>query len=291
MLRVAARLGHRAVSRSVRSAANRPVTSERATSAAVRPVIRLAAGGSHLRPGDGLRPPQPPQVLQHHVQPQTGDELHHEVVMPVLPAHAEDRHDVGVVQPRRRPGLALEPPHLLGVEQRAGREHLQRHAPAQRFLLGLVDHAHAAAADLAEDAVVAQPLQPDPRCRAVVSGQRAGGAAGALAQVLHHQQRREQVADLVGQFGVPLDVFAQRRLLAAALAVEELLGQELDGVAPVAGGAHQFGPLCIRLNELRHRFMCSAVTPSVRAGTFPSPRPPTPAKVALSAPGWTTGSP
>ena len=156
----------------------------------------------------------------------------------VLPAHAEDRHDVGVVQPRRRLRLALEPPHLLRVQQRAGREDLQRHAAAQRLLLGLVDHAHAAPADLAEDAVVAQPLEPDPH-RGAVGGQRAGGAAGALAQVLHHQQGREQVADLVGQLGVALEVLAERGLLAAALAVEELLGQELDGVALVAGGIHR----------------------------------------------------
>ena len=51
----------------------------------------------------------------------------------------------------------------LGSSSDAGREHLQRHPPAQRLLLGLVDHAHAAAADLAEDAVVAQPLEPGAR--------------------------------------------------------------------------------------------------------------------------------
>ena len=57
------------------------------------------------------------------------------------------------------------------------------------------------------------------------------------------KQRREQVADLVGQLGVALDVFAERRLLAAALAVEELLGQSLDWVARVAGGGHRHAPL------------------------------------------------
>ena len=160
--------------------------SERATSAAVRlgdparPPARASRSGFRL-------PSQPPQVVQHHVEPQPGDELHHEIMVTVLPAHAEDRHDVGVVQLGRGLRLALEPPHLLGVQQRAGREHLQRHPPAERFLLGLVDHPHAAAADLAEDAVVAQPLQPDAHRRAVVGGQRAGRAAGALAQVFHHQ--------------------------------------------------------------------------------------------------------
>ena len=56
------------------------------------------------------------------------------------------------------------------------------------------------------------------------------------------EQGREEVADLVGQLGVAFEVLAQRRLLAAALAVEELLGQELDGVALVAGGVHGLAP-------------------------------------------------
>ena len=57
----------------------------------------------------------------------------------------------------------------LGSSSDAGRQHLQRHPPAQRLLLGLVDDAHAAPADLAEDAVVAQPLQPHAHRRAAVA--------------------------------------------------------------------------------------------------------------------------
>ena len=38
-------------------------------------------------------------------------------MVPVLPTHAEDRHDVGVVQPRRGPGLAVEPQQLPGMAQ------------------------------------------------------------------------------------------------------------------------------------------------------------------------------
>ncbi len=162
--------------------------------------------------------------------------------MPILAAHAEDRHDVGVVQPRRRLRLPLEPTHLLRVQQRPGREHLQRHAAAQRLLLGLVDHAHPAPADLAEDAVVPQPLQPGAYRRTIIGGQRAGGGTGALAQVFHHEEGGEEVADLLGQLGVPLGVFAERRVLAAAPAIEEVLGQELDRVAGVAGGGHRSAP-------------------------------------------------
>ena len=35
--------------------------------------------------------------------------------MAVVPSHAEDRHDIGVVQPRRGPRLPLEAQYLLGV--------------------------------------------------------------------------------------------------------------------------------------------------------------------------------
>ena len=71
-------------------------------------------------------------------------------------ADAEDRHDVGVVQLGRRPRLALGTRSRLASSSSACRQHLQGDVPAQRVLLGLVDDAHAAAADLAEDAVVAQ---------------------------------------------------------------------------------------------------------------------------------------
>ncbi len=151
--------------------------------------------------------------------------------MVILLSHAEDRHDIGMMQLGGGFGLALESPHLLGVEQRAGREHLECDSPAQRFLLGLVDHAHAAATDLAEDPVVAQPLDSHAYRRAVVRGERAGSVARALAEVFHHEQRREEVADVFGEIRVAFNVLAKRRLLTAAFAIEKLLGKGLDRVA------------------------------------------------------------
>ena len=172
-------------------------------------------GPARRRAGAPGAPPQSPQLLQDGVQAHAGDELHDVVVMAVVPAHAEDRDDVGVVQPRRGPRLPLEPQHLLGVGQGRIGQDLQRHAPAERLLLGLVDHAHAAPADLAEDAVVAQPLQP----RRGVDGHAAGGVVGAVgAEVLHPDQDGEDLADLVGELGVSPAVFLERGPLAAALA-------------------------------------------------------------------------
>jgi hypothetical protein len=104
---------------------------------------------------------------------------------------------------------ALETAYLLGIGQRHGREHLQRDATAQRLLLGFVDDSHAAPSDLAKDAIVPQPLQHGGSWGdAIVAGQRFARAARALAQVLHHQKCREELANLVGQVGVAVKVFA-----------------------------------------------------------------------------------
>ena len=158
-----------------------------------------------------------------------------------------------------------------GSEQGRVGQDLQRHAAAQRLLLGLVDHAHAAAADLAEDAVVAQPLQPGRG----VDGHAAGGAAGAVgAEVLHPDQDREEVADLVGQLGVAPAVFLERGPLAAALAVEEVLGQELDGVA-VAGCCRR------RCVHVRARFQEKGMGRRIR-GHQPSFRPGIDERISLS---------
>src|SRR5262245_16198800 len=64
----------------------------------------------------------------------------------------------------------------------------------------------------------------------------------ALADVgsrgFHHHQRRQQLANLSGQLGMILLVFRERRLLAAAIALQELLGEFLEGVAPGFGAGH-----------------------------------------------------
>ena len=73
-----------------------------------------------------------------------------------LGADGEDRHDVVVVQAGGGLGLELEPLELAGVERRGHGQDLQRHAAVQRPLLGLVHDPHAAPADLAEDAVIAE---------------------------------------------------------------------------------------------------------------------------------------
>ena len=84
------------------------------------------------------------------------DELHGVVVHPLVLADAEHGHDIGVMQVGRHLGFAGEAVLVLRVEQHLLGQHLERHPAPQRLLLGLVDDAHAAAADFADDVVVAE---------------------------------------------------------------------------------------------------------------------------------------
>jgi hypothetical protein len=89
-----------------------------------------------------------------------GDQLHGEVALAVVLAHLVERHDPGVVEQRHGLGLVLEPPQIVVVGQDAGLDHFKGHRPVETELAGLVDDAHAAAAQLAADLVVAEVGDP-----------------------------------------------------------------------------------------------------------------------------------
>jgi hypothetical protein len=118
------------------------------------------------------------------------DELHRVEDGVAVLADLVDRHDVGVVQPRRL-GLAPEPLQEPCVARGVQRQHLQRYAPAQRHLLDLIHDAHATAADLAHDAVVAQEFG-EPR-----AGRRRGRWGYAVG-FSAHRQFVEQRVDRIG---------------------------------------------------------------------------------------------
>ena len=99
-----------------------------------------------------------PQLVDRGLQRLAVDVLHRVVVDAVLLADGEDRHDVRMVQLGGRLGFVAEAGDLPLVEHRGERQDLERHAAVERNLLGLVDDAHAAAADLADDLVVADLL-------------------------------------------------------------------------------------------------------------------------------------
>ena len=145
-----------------------------------------------------------------------------------------------MVQERGGPGLAAEPDQRHGARGSILGEDLQGHAAAQALLHRLVDDAHAAPADLAEDAVIAQalgdrPLEPRPvpdrgRPRLVVA-----------AEPLHHRHRWEELADLVGQVRASVGVFGQRRPLAPPVSLGEFVRQMIERVRSGPGLAHGQG--------------------------------------------------
>ena len=66
-----------------------------------------------------------------------------------------DRNDVLMLQQRRGVGLILKSRQLTRVQHGGKGQYLQGDASTERLLFGFVDHAHAAAADLANDAELA----------------------------------------------------------------------------------------------------------------------------------------
>ena len=175
---------------------------------------------------------QPSDLLEHLVEAEPADELHGVVVEALALAHAEDRHDVGVMKLCRGPGLAEESLDDLGGPSCARRKHFYRDMPVERFLLGLVDDPHAPAAQLAQDAEVAKPFQDRPVAwQACLSG----GGCRVVVQldVLDEEERREKLLELPDTFGSPREKLAHGWPFAAAHPVEELLGQRLERVAAV----------------------------------------------------------
>jgi len=98
----------------------------------------------------GLDRPARNAMLQRHAV----EELHGDERVAVLVINLVDGADVGMIQRRGRLGLALKTGERLLVFGNLIGEELESHKPAELHILGLVHHAHAAAAELLDDAVV-----------------------------------------------------------------------------------------------------------------------------------------
>ena len=92
------------------------------------------------------------------IDPSPANNLHHVVVKAVLLAHAQNRHDVCVVQLGRRLCLAAKTPQLFVVEERLLGQHLHRDSTPKRLLFRFVNDPHPTATDLLNDAQVTQPF-------------------------------------------------------------------------------------------------------------------------------------
>jgi hypothetical protein len=111
------------------------------------------------------------------------------------------------------------PHHVAGQD-------LQGHAASQRDLLGLVNHPHAAPADLAHDPVVAEFLE----ARHGARGRPPRVVAGVSLDLFDFDQGREHLADLVGHLRQAVDVLLEARPLAPAKALGKLLGELIEPV-------------------------------------------------------------
>ncbi len=144
------------------------------------------------------------------------------------------------MEPGGRLRLAAESLQGLAVARHVAGQDLQRHATAQRDLLGLVDHAHAAPADLAKDPVVADLAE----VRSHGKRGRSQLAARLAIGLLDLDHRREHLADLLGHFREPVDVLLQARALAPAITLGELLGELVEAavVARTGRRGHRQSP-------------------------------------------------
>ena len=101
----------------------------------------------------------------------------------------------------------------------------------QRHLLGLVDDAHAPRADLAEDAEVAElPQRGSGGCRRLL-----GGLLMVFLDLLDLDHGGEELADVLRQLGMAVDVFLEARPFAGSIACGEIVGE--SGQQHVVGGA------------------------------------------------------
>ena len=107
--------------------------------------------------------------------------------------------------------------------------------PAEGLLNRLVHHPHAAQADLAEDAEVADLIRvsrPD-RCDMV-----ANRFVFRRLELLQIDQGREQVANLVSPVRQPVGVLGEGRPFAGPVAGDELFGHAVQRVAVVGRVDH-----------------------------------------------------
>ena len=218
-----------------RPAANRPVASDVRDIGRRRSAPRASGDGRPAR-SPSPRASQPPQLVQHRVEALALDELHDVEVRALVLADAEDRHDVGVVQPRRRAGLALEPADLLGDRRalrpagpsgpRGGRAtpaRPRRRRPCRRGpSREAVGTRPAGPADA--PAAVPAPVATDP----VLSPE-----SPARSSIIRRPGNTARISS--AKLGVSSAYSSGVACSPRPLAGEELLGQRLDRVAPLAG--------------------------------------------------------
>ena len=136
------------------------------------------------------------------------DEAHREVMLALVLADLEDRHDARMVEVGRRLGLGVEALDVGLVGELAGEDHLERDGAVEADLPGLEDDAHAAAGDLADDLVVAEVADAGGFGRAgcgrwILPEHRGGGLIvgrlGLVARRIAHRRHGVVLMDYIGR--------------------------------------------------------------------------------------------
>src|SRR6516225_712579 len=86
------------------------------------------------------------------------EQLHHQKGSPAVFFDGMHGANTRVVQRRSRPRFPQKTFERLRIAMLVFRQELQRHAPAELAILGLINHTHAAAAQLAKDSVMPDRL-------------------------------------------------------------------------------------------------------------------------------------
>ena len=94
---------------------------------------------------------------EHLVQACAGEQLHHQIGLPLIGADVEERADVRVIERRDRTPLALESRQGVRRPSRRDREDLDRHLAAEPRIGAAIDLTHPAFAKLRDDGVRAEP--------------------------------------------------------------------------------------------------------------------------------------
>ena len=78
-------------------------------------------------------------------------------MLAIFLTHLVDGHDVGMLQPRARPGLRIKSLDLLRPREAAGPNQLQRDVAAESTVSSPPDDSHSAPCDFLDQVIISQP--------------------------------------------------------------------------------------------------------------------------------------
>ena len=175
------------------------------------------------------------QPVNHLVERLAIDKLHDVIVQPAFLADTEHRDDAGVMQSRNCLRLASKPADRPFRSQERGRENLEGDSTAQRLLDSLIDDAHAAVPDFANDAKITQ--LPESADRSLLL-QQVQVRDFFFFELFHHRDGGQEFAQLFGVLGVSFHVLRDGRKLTAPVSLGKFVSQLFDRISFRIKSAH-----------------------------------------------------